>query len=101
MGDRFYQQQYSVTLGSLPQPRKVTRTKQSKAEMAATIGIAGIDKLLAEDLQRLILVDEFPALVMPTGRLKKPYINECLKIHQDVDWSKLTVATLKNVINNS
>ena len=104
MGDRFYQQQYGTTMGALAEPKRRAVTssgaKETKASMAATIGITGIDKLLVADLRKLMLLDDFPKLTMPTGRLKKPYIDECLKIHQDVDWSKLTVAILKNVINS-
>lgn len=101
MGDRFYQQQYGVTMGALPNPKRSTTVKRSKSEMAAILGIGGIDKLLAEDMQRLLLLDNFAVVDMPAGRLKKPYIDACLEIHQDVDWSKLTVAILKNVINSS
>ena len=101
MGDRFYQQQTGRTMGALAEPRrKSTEKKSTKADLAGMIGITGIDKLLMDDLQILIALDEFPTLTMPSGRLKKPYIDECSKIHPDVDWSKLTIAILKNVINN-
>ena len=91
MGDRFYTQQ----LAYLPK-----EASSSKTGLADTLGISGLNKLLSADLQRLSITGFSSAEVtMPSGRLKAPYIEQCNKLNDTVDWSKLTVAVLKEVIN--
>jgi|TARA_R110000744_G_scaffold380026_1_gene499504 hypothetical protein len=96
MGDRFYQQQYGTTMGALAEPVRPTKS-MTKAELVL---LSGTEKLLVKDLHRLRLVNlEFvTTLELPTGRLKAPYITQCEKIDPDINWSKLTVANLKEVI---
>jgi len=107
MGDRFYMQQYNVTCGSLPQVKTSSNNSgaskaPTKAELVSKLGVPSLEKLLVKDLQLLQLVDlKVPGIEMPTGRLKAPYVAECEKIHSDVTWSKMTVAGLKEVIQNS
>tara|TARA_R110000822_G_scaffold12171_18_gene44134 strand:+ start:378 stop:683 length:306 start_codon:yes stop_codon:yes gene_type:complete len=95
MGDRFYQQQYGTTMGALAEPLRPTKSL-TKAELVL---IPGTEKLLVKDLHRLRLVNlDFVSLELPTGRLKAPYIAQCKKIDPEINWSKLTVANLKEVI---
>tara|TARA_R110000764_G_scaffold164083_2_gene251162 strand:- start:1802 stop:2107 length:306 start_codon:yes stop_codon:yes gene_type:complete len=95
MGDRFYQQQYGTTMGALAEPLRPTKSL-TKAELVL---IPGTEKLLVKDLHRLRLVNlDFVSLEIPTGRLKAPYIAQCQKIDPEINWSKLTVANLKEVI---
>tara|TARA_R110000744_G_scaffold158870_1_gene274916 strand:+ start:619 stop:924 length:306 start_codon:yes stop_codon:yes gene_type:complete len=95
MGDRFYQQQYGTTMGALAEPLRPTKSL-TKAELVL---IPGTEKLLVKDLHRLRLVNlDFVTLELPTGRLKAPYIAQCQKIDPEINWSKLTVANLKEVI---
>jgi|TARA_R110002167_G_scaffold348454_1_gene559804 hypothetical protein len=95
MGDRFYQQQYGTTMGALAEPLRPTKSL-TKAELVL---IPGTEKLLVKDLHRLRLVNlDFVSLELPTGRLKAPYIAQCQKIDPEINWSKLTVANLKEVI---
>lgn len=107
MGDRLYMQQYNVTCGSLPQVKTSSNNSgaskaPTKAELVSKLGVPSLEKLLVKDLQLLQLVDlKVPGIEMPTGRLKAPYVAECEKIHSDVTWSKMTVAGLKEVIQNS
>ena len=91
MGDRFYTQQ----LESRPK-----EASTSKTGLANILGISGLSKLLAADLQRLS-VQGFSntQVTMPSGRLKAPYIAQCNKLNDTVDWSKLTVAVLREVID--
>lgn len=97
MSDRFYQQQTGRTMGALAEPvRKVVPV--SKAQMVSIIGIEGIEGLLVIDLQKLLVTNFDVALEMPDGRLKAPYIKECKRLNDDVNWSKLTIESLKNVI---
>ena len=106
MGDRFYQQQKQY-LGTCPGDKTPGRRKApgapkklTKAEIAEKLGIPGVEKLLVVDLQKLTDVKSVSNLSMPEGRLKKPYIEVCSMIHNEVDWSKLTVANLKEVISH-
>lgn len=101
MGDRFYQQQIAA-IGDCPGSTK-SKTKPPKAptkpEMVERLGIKGLDKLRIPELQALTLAwESHPGLEMPEGRLKKPYVDECAKL-AEVDWSRCTIATLKEVIN--
>lgn len=113
MGDRFYQQQLDA-LGTCPgfigkRARKrgygssstPKAPRLTKKDLAAELGIAGIDKLLMPCLDTLIRTPYTgDGLVMPTGRLKQPYIDSLVAFYPQVDWSKCTVATLKAAINN-
>lgn len=106
MGDRFYQQQTGATVGCLPNRRDtkrktVTEKAPSKAELAERLGISDLEKLLTKDLILLDVGQFNKLLTVPTGRLKAPYIAECKKINDKVDWSKLTVKTLLQVIKHS
>lgn len=103
MGDRFYQQQYQKTLGSLPEPAKpgTTKTKRrTKDDFVKELGTESIRKLLLTDLTKLSFIDfvEVPTLQIPGGRLKKPYIEVCNQVCEDIDWKKLTVAEIKDFI---
>lgn len=98
MGDRFYQQQLK-TLGTCPGDGKNKKPKRlTKDEILTDFKVKGIKKLLVKDIELLLGLKEFPVLEMPEGRLKAPYIEQCKKIHEDVNWAKLTVSDMKEVI---
>lgn len=101
MGDRFYEQQIKA-VGDCPGNPK-NKGKPAKAptkpEMVELLGIPGLDKLRIPELQALLLVWESPKELTPQeGRLKKPYVSECAKLTDAVDWNRCTVVTLKEVI---
>lgn len=105
MGDRFYQQQYQATLGSLPEPRPSSKDaagkpRRTKADVCKEIGTESITKLLMDDLTKLSLIDfaTIDELTLPEGRLKKPYLEVCSLVSDSIDWKKMTVADLKDFI---
>lgn len=97
MGDRFYRQQLE-SIGTCPGYHKQPKHRKLKSEYVEELGLSGIDKLTVVDLDKLspILKGSVSCLI-PSGRLKAPYIKEANKIAQ-LDWNKLTVATLKAVL---
>lgn len=106
MGDRFYLAQLEA-IGTCPGKEKPTRRKSSnkpnKADLVSQIDINGIDKLTIPDLQKLSFVLENVSLEIkvPEGRLKAPYVDICKEhISADINWTKLTVATLKSLLES-
>jgi hypothetical protein len=100
MGERFYRQQLKE-VGSCPGDGKPVKPKKlTKTEMAEASTIKGIGKLLVKDIQLLQEMKEFPKLTLPEGRLKAPYISELNKITTEINWTKLTVADMKEVISS-
>lgn len=101
MGDRFYSQQLKAT-GKAPgmylgKPDKLTKADQ----VAALPVIAGLDKLTQKDLAKLPeFFSQKYQLELPTGRLKAPYIATLKALEASVDWNKLTVATMAEVLKN-
>jgi hypothetical protein len=96
MGDRFYQQQYNLKQGQgMPE---VKAKKLSKAELAQNLGNPAYEKLLVKDLEKLALHTGRFTGELPEGRLKKPYIDAAKQINEEVDWSKLTVKELKEIL---
>lgn len=81
-----------ATKAAAKAPRKL------KADYVSEIGVAGIDKLTLVDLQVLAALVTDIKLVMPTGRLKSPYIDQCSLLCPEVKFDKLTIATLKLLI---
>ena len=58
-----------------------------------------MEKLTVTDLEKAsdIKIGEYS---IPTGRLKKPYIDTCTQhLHKSIDWGKLTVKELTEVLN--
>lgn len=103
MGDRFYQQQLKLT-GKTPGDKKEHKAPRLlKADVLTELPeIAGLKKLTMEDLQKLVKSDcltQGIKLVMPEGRLKAPYVAQAAQLQPDVDWAKLTVAELKELIS--
>lgn len=103
MGDRFYQAQLKAT-GKAPGDKKEHKEPRLlKADVLAELPeIAGLKKLTMEDLQKLVKSDCLThniKLVMPEGRLKAPYVAQVAQLEPDVDWAKLTVAELKELIS--
>ena len=104
MGDRFYQQQLKAT-GKAPGDKKEHKQPRLvKADVLADLPeISGLKKLTMEDLQKLVKSDCLSSgtkLTMPEGRLKAPYVAQAAQLHPDVDWAKLTVAELKELISH-
>lgn len=101
MGDRFYQQQSGQTCGALAQVARRPATssvRRTKADIANEIGCPALEKLTKDDLVKLSAVELKLNVDMPTGRLKKPYLELCNELHDDVDWKKLTVRDLVAVL---
>ena len=105
MGDRFYQQQLEA-IGDCPgapdsAKRRKRKPKQpTKSEMLGSIP-SGVAKLTKKDVERVVKLwpNRKPVAEMPTGRLKKPYVEALQKSLGDVDWFRLTVADMKQVLN--
>lgn len=99
MGDRFYQQQLE-TIGTCPGHSKEKKPKRlTKKEIAENLGCPAMEKLTVTDLEKAsdIKVGEYS---IPTGRLKKPYIDVCLEhLDSSIDWGKMTVKELTEVLN--
>jgi len=102
MGDRFYTQQLAAT-GKAPGKKDQKPDRVTKADLLAKLPtLAGLAKLTMQDLQLLIaekVLVKSTNLSVPSGRLKKPYIDELNKLSCVVDWNKLTVAELKEIIH--
>jgi hypothetical protein len=100
MGLRFYQQQLKA-VGSCPGDGKPVKAKKlTKTELAEASSIKGTAKLLVKDMQALQEIKKFPELSMPEGRLKAPYLAELQKVSASINWTKLTVADMKLVIES-
>lgn len=97
MHDRYYLEQLDI-LGPLVIEVKPPRV--TKADLLEKCKIKGVSKLLLKDIQKLLLITEFPELVLPDSRLKAPYIAELQKIASSVDWSKLTIKEMSEVITS-
>lgn len=99
MGDRFYLQQKEA-IGTCPGDGKEVKPKRlTKKEIAESLGCLALEKLTVADLAKIgeIKTAEYS---IPSGRLKKPYIDLCLEhLDSSVGWSKLTVKELTEVLN--
>lgn len=105
MGDRFYMQQKAAT-GKAPGVKDQKPAKVTKADLLAKLPpFSGLAKLTAKDLEQLINDSSFVAKLsftaLPVGRLKAPYIDLAKRINDKVDWAKLTVAELKQILEDS
>lgn len=98
MGERFYRQQLEA-IGDCPGNPKSKERKPTKDDYVDQLGTDAVRALLMTDLQKLTLSKNKFTGAMPSGRLKAPYIEACKTIHSEVDWSKLTVANLKAVLD--
>jgi len=114
VGERFYREQAERGRKGLPTgsstcgdpyatfPKGVASApkvpRKLKADYVTEIGVVGIDKLTLVDLQAVAAIVTEVKLVMPTGRLKAPYIAQCVLLCPDVKFDKLTLATLKLLI---
>jgi len=99
MGDRFYQQQLKST-GKAPGVKGQKPDRVLKADIVASLPeISGLDKLTQKDLAKLpaIFSNKYE-ITLPTGRLKKPYLDELALVSEEIDWNKLTVATMTELI---
>jgi hypothetical protein len=103
MGDRFYMQQIEA-IGDCPgsvKSKLKPPKKQSKQDLLSLFPISGLDKLRLNELQVLKLHWEDRIEVKaPTDRLKKPYVDACAGITDQIDWTRCTIATLKQVIEH-
>ncbi|AJF40811.1 hypothetical protein [Vibrio phage JSF12] len=89
-------------------PKKKATKADYLLEIRDMFGLSdGLDdllKLTAEDLVKLrmflpSLVEQEVVIEMPSGRLKKPYIDAISsQLTCDVDWNKLTIVGLKQLI---
>lgn len=109
MGDRFYLAQIAATgscpgyKGSASKRKEGAAPRLTKAAVLADMGLKteGLSKLTLESLLGLSKLDfsnKFD-ITMPTGRLKAPYLNALAEVLGNIDLSKLTVADLKDFIN--
>lgn len=101
VGDRFYQQQLKAT-GKAPGVKGQKPDVILKSDVVAALPvIAGLNKLTKKDLEKLpALFSKKYQLELPTGRLKAPYITALKALEATVDWNKLTVATMAEVLKN-
>lgn len=104
MGERFYRQQIEAT-GTCPGDTKgklkeAKPKRATKADLADNLGCSALEKLTLKDLENLSVLARKQRFELPTGRLKKPYIVECKRINDKVDWNKLTVKDLTEVIKH-
>lgn len=99
VSDRFYQQQLKST-GKAPGVKGQKPDRVLKADVVASLPeIAGLNKLTQKDLAKLAaLISEKYQVTLPTGRLKKPYLDQLFLVSTDIDWNKLTVATMTDLI---
>lgn len=101
MGDRFYTQQLKAIGGcpGAPLGKGKADKAPTKAEVAASLPV-DLSALTKADLEKVVqaLDSTLGEFSIPEGRLKKPYIAELNKLHSQVDWSKLTVAKMKELI---
>lgn len=111
MGDRFYQQQYGVTLGCKAPTRgsftlkpqyagkELPVAKPTKDDIVSDLGIPELKKMLLKDLQVLAALDKMQfSGDVPEGRLKAPYVDALNTVCSLVTWNKLTVADMKAVL---
>lgn len=101
IGDRFYTQQLAAT-GSAPgfKSGKVEKVKApTKAELVSSFGV-DISALTKSDLEAVLQSTPKPVTI-PNGRLKAPFIAACKEAYCDVDFSKLTVATMRELIKKA
>lgn len=111
MGDRFYQQQkehkpskQESTAGIESFSRQKSLVgKPTKLQLCTQIkeihGFIGVDALTAADLTKMLKPMAAHTISMPEGRIKKPYITECLKLFPEVSqFDKLTVAALRGIL---
>lgn len=101
VGERFYAQQLAST-GTAPgyksgKPEKVKAP--TKAQLISDFGV-DISALTKADLEA-VLAAEPKSVEMPTGRLKAPFITACKAAYCDVDFSKLTVAAMRGLIEKA
>lgn len=92
MSDRFYQQQYQVSCGALPQRR--TASVVTKQDLLTNDCYKKLTK--AELLLKLRKLES--GTEMPVGRFKAPYLELTKQINPDIKWDKLTVKELQDVI---
>lgn len=96
VGDRFYQQQLKA-IGRCPGDKKDHKpARVTKDELAAQC--PALKGLLVKDLEKLPEFKQYTG-ELPTGRLKKPYLVALAQVHPEVNWSKLTVAAMTEVLN--
>jgi len=106
MGDRFYQQQLAAT-GNCPGASETQRRKRrstaakgpTKSDIVAKLP-CDLSALTRVDLEKVqgsldTCLGEFE---MPEGRFKKPYIEQLNKLDSRVNWNKLTVAKMKELL---
>lgn len=99
VGDRFYNQQLKA-IGKAPGVKGQKPDRVLKADVVASLPvIAGLSKLTQKDLAKLpeVLSKKYQ-LELPTGRLKAPYISALKALEATVDWNKLTIATMAEVL---
>lgn len=101
VGDRFYSQQLAST-GSAPgfKSGKVEKVKApTKAELVSAFGV-DISALTKSDLEAVLQSTPKPVTI-PNGRLKAPFIAACKEAYCDADFSKLTVATMRELLEKA
>ena len=98
MGDRFYQQQLKALGGcpGAPLGKGKADKAPTKAELVSGLPV-DISALTKADIEKVLAAPKVTVSV-PTGRLKKPYIEELNKFESSVDWSKLTVAKMVELL---
>lgn len=104
MGDRFYQQigikhnlkSVADIMAFCHRPAS-KQDKRTKPEIAASIGISGLDKLVKEQLLWLETnIADISTVI--EGKLKKDYVSKLSIMFPEVDWNKLTLVTIKEVL---
>lgn len=96
MGERFYRQQIEA-IGTCPgDPKNRKEKRATKEDMAGSI--PALKGLLIKDLQKIPEFKKFTGDI-PSGRLKKPYIQALVQVHSGVDWSRLTVKAMMEVLD--
>jgi hypothetical protein len=105
MGDRFYRQIGKANnLTSVAEIMDfchrpiVSRDKRTKSDIAVAIGIPGVDKLTKDNM--LWLEQNIHDLKSDiVGKLKKDYVSKLSLMFPELDWNKLTLVTIKDIIH--
>jgi len=107
MGERFYQQ-----IGKAHNLKTVAeimafchrpisaREKRTKSDIQEDIGISGVDKL-GKDQMLWLEANLKDVKSTITGKLKKDYVNQLSIMFPELDWNKLTLVTIKEIINGT
>jgi hypothetical protein len=72
--------------------------KRTKSDIAIAIGVPGVDRLTKDNM--LWLEQNIHDLRSDiVGKLKKDYVSKLTLMFPELDWNKLTLVTIKDIIH--